>query len=74
VDQLQAFLDTIARKQIMKSRAGETPEETIEMIRACAAVPGCIRKPDLRLGVTFFDESPKSLQPTAVDTLPSNLR
>jgi hypothetical protein len=74
VEQLQAFLDTVARKKMMESRAGETPEQTIEMIGARAAVPGCVREPDLRLRVIFFDESPKSLQPTGVDTLPSNLR
>ena len=58
----------------MKSRAGETVKEEIEMIRADATMPGCICKVNIRIRVTLLDERPKPLESTGVDNSPSNFR
>lgn len=44
------------------------------MIRAGAAMSGCVPKTNVRIRVTFFDESPKPLESTGVDNPLSNFR
>lgn len=67
VEQLQRFLYAVARKEMMKSRAGETAQEAVEMVRTGAAVPGRVHKPDVGICIRLFDERPKPLQPARVD-------
>ncbi len=58
----------------MKSGAGETSEEEVEMIGTDAAVVGCVTQANFRVSVTLLDECPKPLESTGVATPPSNLR
>lgn len=63
VEQLQAFLDTVAGQEPMKSCTSEALEEQIQMIWADAAMSGRVRKPNIRVGVILFNKCPKPLQP-----------